>query len=331
MLSVRLLGTGRSLRGKGRETTELARLAMPGRNPEELARRIGISNRYWVKPGTTAVSLATSALRKALKMAGREARELRRIIFVSSTGGDTLSPANAHAVSAELGLDDTCDGFDMSNACTGFLSAMDVAARSVATGLEPVAVVAAETFSRHLSLDVPRSYLVMADAAGAVVLGKGGKDEGILASDLRSSADVRDKVTVTHPSFTGKPSTIEFDAPADEITRSAIARMSEASLKVAKEAGVSIRDVEWFLPHQPNGFIFDAVVKRLEIDPKRTLRVVDRIGSVGAASIPFSLDRLVRSQKNPLLSPGARLLLTAVGAGTGYGAMLYQVSPEVVP
>jgi 3-oxoacyl-(acyl-carrier-protein) synthase III len=323
MIPVRLLGTGSVLTGRRWDTSELGARAMPTRNPSELARRIGITTRYWVEPGTSAVSLATEALRRALESARCEARDLRRIIFVSSNGGDTLSPANVHAVSAELGLDDTCDGFDLGNACTGFLSAYDVAARSVATGLGPVAVVVAETFSRHLSPEVPRSYLVMADAAGAVVLGEGRPGEGILASHLRSSADVRGQVTVTHPTFTGKPSTIEFEATYDALAESAVHRMASASRRVAEAAGVPLHAVEWFLPHQPNGRILDLVLERLEIAPSRTVPVVDEIGSVGAASIPVSLDRLFRRG----LRPGDRLLLTAVGAGTGYGALLHQVAP----
>jgi 3-oxoacyl-(acyl-carrier-protein) synthase III len=324
MIPVRLLGTGSVLAGRRVDTLELAARAMPKRNAEEIARRIGISTRYWVEPGTTAASLATEALRRALESSGCQAKDLRRIIFVSSNGGDTLSPANAHAVTAALGLDDTCDGFDLSNACTGFLSAFDLAARSVATGLGPVAVVAAETFSRHLSADVPRSYLVMADAAGAVVLGEGRPGEGILASHLRSSSDVRGQVTVTHPTFTGKPSTIEFDATYDALADSAVNRMASSSRTVAAAAGVPIGEVEWFLPHQPNGRIMELLVERLEINPARTVPVVDEIGSVGAASIPVSLDRLFRRGG---VKAGDRLLLTAVGAGTGYGALLHRVAP----
>jgi 3-oxoacyl-[acyl-carrier-protein] synthase III len=52
--------------------------------------------------------------------------------------------------------------------------------------------------------------------------------------------------------------------------------------------------------------------------------VVREIGSVAAASIPVSLDRLYRTRD---VRPGHKVLLAGVGAGMSYGAALYQVAP----
>lgn len=324
MIPVRILGTGSVLEGRRVGTAELVRRAMPGRDPAEVERRIGISHRHWVERGTSAASLGARALRQALEAAGCAAEALARIIFVSSTGGDTLIPATVHAVARELGLDDSCDGFDLNNACTGFLSAYDLAARSVATGVGPVAVVVAETFSRYLPPEKPRPYLVMGDAAAAVVLGEGRPGEGLLASYLRNNASLRDRVIMRHPGWTGEPPFLQFDATYDEITDSALHAILKSCRAATGAAGVPLGEVEWFLPHQPNGRMLEGILTHLEVRPERTLSVVEEIGSVGAASVPVSLDRLARSGR---LRPGDRLLMAAVGAGTGYGALLHRVAP----
>src|SRR6202044_3554236 len=116
--------------------------------------------------------------------AGLAPEALRRIILVTSSGGDVIGPATANAVVHALGLDDRCDAFDLNNACMGFLTAFDLAARCVATGLGPVGVVAAEMASRFIRPDAARPYFVLGDAAAAAVLGAGRRGEGILGSFL---------------------------------------------------------------------------------------------------------------------------------------------------
>jgi 3-oxoacyl-[acyl-carrier-protein] synthase III len=75
------------------------------------------------------------------------------------------------------------------------------------------------------------------------------------------------------------------------------------------------------LPHQPNGQLFDQVIEALGVDPGRTLRVVHEVGSLAAASIPLSLDRLMRTRP---VRDGDRILMTGVASGTACGAILYR-------
>ncbi|MCC6552235.1 MAG: 3-oxoacyl-ACP synthase III family protein [Polyangiaceae bacterium] len=325
MIPARILGTGGALAGEPRATAELAARALPGKDPAAIERRIGIRSRRWAPPGTTAAALGAAALSEALAAAGLDARDLRRVIFVSSTGGDALIPATANAVLEALGVDGTCDAFDVNNACTGFLTAFDLAARSVATGLGPAAVVAAEIFSRHLPPDRPRPFLVLGDAAAAAILGPGRPGEGVVATSLRNTAALRGRVVMEHPGLTGAPAWLDFRASYEEIGESALDALRSSCAEIAALTGVSPGEAEWFVPHQPNGAMLDQIVAALGVSPGRVASVVGEIGSVGAASIPFSLDRLLRSRD---MRPGDRILMAAVGAGTGQGAILYRVAPD---
>src|SRR5262249_332530 len=99
---------------------------------------------------------------------------------------DTLIPATANDVMAALGIQGACDCFDLNNACLGFLSAFDVAARGVATGQGVVAVVVAELGSRYITPDDPRPFFVFGDGAAAVVLTAGEEGGGSLGAGRRN-------------------------------------------------------------------------------------------------------------------------------------------------
>jgi 3-oxoacyl-[acyl-carrier-protein] synthase III len=322
MIPVRILGTASAVPGRRVTTEELA--VGLGRNPQSVELRTGIRTRHWNAPGARLAEVGAEVLRRALGTAGLEARELRRLIFVNSTGGDTLIPATANHVAAALGLSGSCDAFDLNNACMGFLSAFDIAARSIATGLGPVAIVTAEMLSRAVAPDSPRSYLVLGDAAAAAVLGPARAGEGLLGSVLSNNGALPPDTVLAHPLLTGQPERVQFLTAKEEIRRIALDALSSATHALLAQAQVALSDIEWVLPHQPNGSMLQSVLEVLGVDPARTVPVVEEIGSVGAAAIPVSLDRLLRTRS---VRPGDRILMTGVGAGVGQGALLYRVGP----
>lgn len=325
MIRARILGTGSFLAGRRVPTEEVARNAVPGKDPADVERKIGIATRYWVDSDTKAADIGAEALTRALEASGISKSDLRRIIFVSSTGGDMLIPGTAHLVCDRLGLHDTCDAFDINNSCAGFLTALDIASRSVATGLGPVGIVSGEIFSRYLPVEKPRPYLVMGDAAAAAIVGPTTQKEGLLASHLASSAELRREVTMQHPGLSSPPTFLQFDATYEKLTDVAVDALAKSSKAALAAAGIELRDVEWFLPHQPNGRMLEKILAVMNVPLERTPTVVEEIGSVGSASVPVSLDRLMRSGK---VRPGDRILMAAVGAGTGYGAVLFQVGTK---
>jgi 3-oxoacyl-[acyl-carrier-protein] synthase III len=322
MIPVRILGTASAVPGRVVTTAELATAL--GREPPLLEARTGIRTRHWAAPGTRMAQVGAEVLHRALGAAGLEARALRRLIFVNSTGGDALIPATANQIAAALGLSGSCDAFDLNNACMGFLSAFDIAARSIATGLGPVAIVTAEMLSRAVAPDSPRSYLVLGDAAAAAVLGPARAGEGLLGSVLSNNGALPPDTVLAHPLLTGQPERVQFLTAKEEIRRIALDALSSATHALLAQAQVALSDIEWVLPHQPNGSMLQSVLEVLGVDPARTVPVVEEIGSVGAAAIPVSLDRLLRTRS---VRPGDRILMTGVGAGVGQGALLYRVGP----
>jgi len=96
--------------------------------------------------------------------------------------------------------------------------------------------------------------------------------------------------------------------------------------RVLKHGGwirIVVPDLKCYVDEYLDGTLpAENFVEALGVDPQRTVRVVHEVGSVGAASIPISLDRLLRSGR---VRSGDRVLMTGVGAGLSFGAVLVRL------
>jgi 3-oxoacyl-[acyl-carrier-protein] synthase III len=208
----------------------------------------------------------------------------------------------------------------------GFLTALDIATRSVATGLGPVGIVSAEANSRGIRPDDHRPYLVFGDAAAAVIVGAAragaDPDQGVLATFLGNDASAPDDVWGDTPQLDGGLGYAHFQKPSAECTMIAMRALQSGLDGLLARTEVALRDIEWIIPHQGNGVMLDAMIAAFGLDPARVVRVVDEVGAVTSACVPLALDRLRRSGR---LRPGDRILLAGIGGGISYGAILYRV------
>jgi 3-oxoacyl-(acyl-carrier-protein) synthase III len=321
--AVRIAGTGSVAPGRRVTTAEVAARVSPPRDAAEVEARTGIRTRYFAAPDDSPARLGADALRLALAASGVAAAQLERLVFVSSGGGDLSFPATANLVAANLGLRGSCDCFDVNNACMGFLTALDLAARSIATGSGPVGIAVADLPSRGTTPADPRPYLVFGDAAAAAVLTPASGDEGILGSALWNDGVSFGNVRLDNPTYTRRIETIRFTASNAQMGLEAIEAVQRSTEIVLAQAGARLADVRWVLPHQPNGALLDGIVAALAVAPERVLRTVDEVGSVGATSIALSLDRLARSGA---VRTGDLLLMVGVGGGLSSGAVLYRAA-----
>ena len=321
MIPCALLGTGSALPPECIDNAALVERLGFSMSPEQVWEKTGIRTRHHVAPGTTSASLGAEALRRALHMANLEPSQLDRLIFISSSGGDDLSPGTASGVARELGVN-TLDAFDVNNACGAFMTGLDLAARSVATGSGPVAVVCSEITSDVIDPATPRTSLIFGDAAAAAIIGPTDAATGIAGSFLRTDPSWGNTTFLKHPRWTGQRTWIRFAIGNQHMVDNAVMLLKTACDAALEDAGLNLDDIDWFAPHQPNGRMLDRILAELGIAEHRIARVCDRIGSTGGAAMPFGLDRIVRDRG---LKEGDRVLLTGIGSGVSYGAIVLVV------
>jgi 3-oxoacyl-[acyl-carrier-protein] synthase-3 len=287
--------------------------------------RTGIRSRRKAAEGQTTSDLATEAAKAALAAAGKTPADVD-LIIVATTTPDLTFPATATMVQRKLGCPIGI-AFDVQAVCSGFVYALAVADGFVARGNAQCAlVIGAETMTRLMDWTDRGTCVLFGDGAGAVVLEPGEgqgttADRGVLAFALRADGTKQDLLYVDGgPSTTGVTGKLRMQG--NQVFRNAVVNISEAVIAAAKIAGVTMEDIDWFIPHQANQRILEGVARRLGIDETRVISTVAHHANTSAASIPLAWAQGIADGR---IKPGQLLLVEAMGGGLTWGAAVIRL------
>jgi 3-oxoacyl-[acyl-carrier-protein] synthase-3 len=286
--------------------------------------RTGIRERRIAAIGEKTSDLAIAAAQRALEDAGRSAEEIDLIVLATATP-DLTFPATAARVQAALGVTKGA-AFDLQAVCAGFVFALATADNFLACGQASLAlVIGAETFSRILDWEDRATCVLFGDGAGAVVLeaqeAAEANGRGIISTYLRTDGRLHDLLYVDGgPSTTGTVGLLRMQGNA--VFRRAVEHIAEAITEACARAGMSVADVDWFVPHQANQRILDGVSRRLGIAPEKVVSTIARHGNTSAASVPLALDAAMRDGR---IRKGDVVLMEALGGGLSWGAALVRM------
>lgn len=322
MINAKITATSSIKLGNKYLTQDLIKKAFSNRDPQELEKKIGVCSRYWIDSDESTASVGARVLTEALNKIQLSKNDLGRIIFVNSFGGDCLVPGTGNTILDIMDIPDTCDTFDLNNACMGFLTALDVASKCIVFDLKPVAIVNVEIISRFIDISNPRPYLVFGDGAVATIVEKSDSDAGIIGSYFGNNGKERRSVCLDYAKKPGEMALVQFNDTSEGIGLRAVAALKLSVDKVLNQTGIHKDDINWVVPHQPNGNFYNMIIDALRIPSQKYTKIVDEFGSLGSAAIPLGLDRLLDSKK---VKKGDLILLTGVGAGSSFGSVLYKV------
>ena len=274
---------------------------------EWIRTRTGIARR---RHGGPTSELATGAARHALARAGLEAGDIDCLVLATCTPDQILPPTSA-AVQDSLGLH--CPAFDINVACTGFVYASAIAT-SLTASHRRILVVGAEQLSRITDPLDRGTAILMADGAGAVVLERSALPEHDVWADLGMDGSLGWALYADHGST--------FVMKGSEVFKQAVRLCSDSVARLLGEAGFTVEDVAFLVPHQANQRIIEAITARLGIPEQRCLSVVEETGNTSAASIPLALDAAVQSDR---LHTGDLVVMAGFGAGMAWGSLLVRV------
>jgi 3-oxoacyl-[acyl-carrier-protein] synthase-3 len=280
-----------------------------------IVERTGIRER---RIGGTTSGLAIEAAQAAMTSAGVGPEDID-LLVLCTTSPDQQIPATACTVQNELGL--TCGAFDLNAACSGFVYGLVASHGFVATGMNRILLVGAETMSRVTNWDDRGTAILFGDGAAAVVLEAtevdSPADSHLLASDLGADGAARDIL------YADIGSTMIMDGK--EVFRRAIRAVIATTGKTLAAAGKTVADVDLFVPHQANVRIVDGANLKLGFPPERIVMNVERTGNTSAASVPLALAEAAQEGR---LSPGDLVLLVGFGAGMTWASALIRWDPR---
>jgi len=293
---------------------------------EWIRSRTGIRERRLLSESDVPSDMGVEAARRALSAAGRGVEDIGLLIVASNVFEQPV-PGTAPFISKGLGLPGDVPFLDLMAGCSGFVFGVAVAGGMIAAGtVRSAMVVGHEALSRFVSWEDRSTCVLFGDGAGAVFLETSDGESGILGISLHGDPS---KVHLLRIEAGGvrAPITEEdvrqgrhlLKMEGEGVFRSAVQMMARASLEALARAGLSVEDVNWWIPHQANVRIIEAFARRLAIPEERVLVNIDRVANTSTASIPIGLDELVCAGR---IREGDIVALTAFGAGASYGTVV---------
>ncbi|WP_426595373.1 3-oxoacyl-ACP synthase III [Cellulomonas sp. McL0617] len=282
-----------------------------------LPRVAGVHERRWWDSTMTFDEAAMAAGAKALAEAGIDAGDVGLLINTSVTR-TFLEPSVASRIHNGLSLPTSALGFDLTNACLGFVNGLTLAAQLIDAGQVQYALIVngedpgptqEATIERLLRPETTREQfleefatLTLGAGAAAAVLGPAHLHPGA----HRVVGGVARSATQHHELCVGGVDGMQADAGG--LLTHGIQLVVDAWNESADEWGWS--ELDRVVTHQVSTVHTKAIVEALDLDPDRVPMTFPRWGNVGPAALPMTL----ASEADSLRS-GDRVLCMGVGSG----------------
>ena len=314
---MKILGTGRAHPAKVVTNSMLEEFLYT--SDEWIKERTGIAERRVIS-SEKLEDLAAEASKKAIEDAGLTPEDIDYIIC-SNVVNEYITPALSCIVQGAIGA--KCAAVDINAACSGFVYALDMADDRIKSGkAKRVLVVAAEEPTRMVDWQDRAMCVLFGDGAGAVVVAEG---DGEYYSHLTtvSKTDCLHYVRRLEPTpyIAKEESSAPMYMNGKEIFKTAVLSSSRDIKLLLGEAGLKPEDIKYYVLHQANMRIVEAVANQLGLDMSYFPHNVDYCGNTSSASIPLLLDGLARGGK---LKCGDKILMSAFGAGFTTGACIIE-------
>jgi 3-oxoacyl-[acyl-carrier-protein] synthase III len=328
--NTKILGTGSFLPDKILTNDDIAKRVET--NHQWIVERTGIHQRRIadLSKGESPSGMAKAAALKAIEAANLTPNDID-MILVSATLPDQTMPNTASVLQEKLGINNLCPALDVNAACSGWIYLVPMADAMIKTGLyKHILVVGSEMLSAFNNWDDRNTCILFGDACGAAVLGRASENEDskIYTSVLSCDSTKKDHLTlmaggackrITREIIDNNEQWMTMNG--QEIFKAAVKTMASHAEKVVRDADMTMNDVDWFIPHQANLRIIEAVGSRFNFPNEKVIVNVDKYANTSSATIPVALDEAIRAGK---IKRGDNILLAAFGAGLTAGAIFFK-------
>lgn len=301
-------------------------------NDEWITTRVGIKERRILKdPEKGSSFLGIQAVNRLLDDMKVNPDEIDLIICATSNP-DYRFPSTASVIAHQCKLSNAY-AYDIQAACAGFIVTMQAARAYIQAGLyKKIIVVAAEKMSSMTDYQDRATCPLFGDAAAAVMVEPSEEPLGVIDAEVHVDGSGLSNLLMK-AGGSAKPASHETVEAREHfiyqegrvVYKNAVFDMLTSSQSIMKRNNLSVDDIDWFVPHQANLRIIEAVGARIKIPAEKILVNIQHYGNTSAASIPLCLDEY----KNQL-HKGDKIVMTAFGAGFTWGAMylIWAIDPK---
>jgi len=282
-------------------------------SPLWISETLGIKERHIAEPEEYTSDLAACAGRKAIASAQIEPGDIDLVIVATSTP-DRKCPSSACIAQTKIGIRNGCAAFDVGAVCSGFLYGLTIAGQFIQNGTyERVLVIGADTFSKITDWN-HRDCVFFGDGAGAVVLERTDRKDGLFSSILQADGEGNNHFTV-------HPGDACFTMNGKVVYNTATTILPECIRQILHINHMGLEDVSMVIPHQASAHVLKRTAELLNVPFSQIQTNLETCANTAGASVPLLLDQLNR---RGAIHQGDLLLFAAIGAGWTWGASLYR-------
>ena len=285
-----------------------------------LVENVGIHQRHVMAAHEATSDMVVAASQQALERAGLKAEDLDLILVATDTP-DYISPATASAVQAKLGAT-RAGTYDINCACAAWVTALDMAARYIATDADYRRILVAAGYGMTKFIDWTDKYTctLFADGAAAVIV-RAGDQPGFLSGKLVAHGEFHDALGI-YSGGTFRPATPEvvgeLGKPRVQFVRKFPATFNSDNWpplvrETVRKAGLTLEEIDFFLFTQLNLRTIEYMMELVGQPLAKTHWVMDKWGYTGSPCVAMALDDAIQQGRGP--QPGQVVLFCASGGG----------------
>ncbi len=257
-------------------------------------------------------------------------------MLVSTCTPDFFYPSTACRIQKKIGAVNAA-AFDVNSACTGFITATDIAQKYLERSLQDGTCRSLREAVGQLDYTDRSMCILFGDASGAVVYRKSDKPfYSMLGADgdefeaLLLQDKLRPQLPVLRHEGGREPQDAMFDTESSASTsqsdghavyKFAVNAMANAVKNVAARRAATTSTILTSLSRTRLTSVSSRRLPRLGIPEEKVYTNIARMGNVSSACIPVCLDEM---RKQGMVKPGQKICFVGFGAGLTYGALIFE-------
>lgn len=314
---------------------ELAKL-YPEWPADKILEKTGISERRIAGVQQTAGDMAFEAARNLFAQGQVSADDVDFIILCTQAP-DYVLPTTACILQDRLGISCQAGALDINLGCSGFVYGLSLAKGLVETGAARcVLLLTADTYSKYIHPLDKSVRTLFGDAAAATAIvashssaeaigpfvfgtdGSGAKNLIVEAGMYRLPKTCETSIEETDES--GNVRTREnLSMNGPEVMSFSLREVPKATDALLQKAGLRKNDIDFFILHQANKFMLNALRKRMNIEVDKFPVLMEETANTVSSTIPLALNQL---RNSGLLKNNQKLALIGFGVGYSWAACL---------
>ena len=285
---------------------------------EWISTRTGIKQRRVLEGNMSSTDLGIEAAKKAINRINYDPLKIDLIIAASSAPED-IYPSVACLIQRAIEAKNAAC-FDLRAACAGFLYSLNTARAFIKSGIyKNILIVATDATTKFTDWTDRASCVLFGDGAGATIVQASESDDDIIGIELIAQGDCADYITLKVQrdncplaKENEKTSNGFINMKGKDVYKYVMTKIPNKIEELMNKTNTKIEDINYFVPHQSNQRMIEALAQRLNFDENKVISNIANYGNMSAASILVAIREGV---DNGTIKLPAKFVLSAFGAG----------------